>query len=551
MSLIALRIDHAGESRMVTKHASRVRFRTSSSGGYIGLTARITLPLSTFPGLGPASRVVAMDPLTGRTVFEGWAEFPGEEHTNAGQAWELTAVGNAALLYDKAAPMIYVDRDLNAWSAARASTMPQSARAEVTDNPRNGVGEGLFTGLPKGTTLGLAIQSQIGYTRMRDAGVKVGGIGITVTAGRDDGDFRSDLTWTADGVNGSARLQHPDGIFTSSTRRGRAVGLGGSPPVGTDVLAVRLIRTTSGGAGTDVPNETYWLWHTDPVVIGQRMNRYGTPLVGNDLVTVEYVRADWVVADVIARYLPQVGAELAVIEPPGGGDGSAAWLIDQFAFDSPVRAGEIFEALDVFEPDMVYEMLETVEGRGVRFNYRSWLIPDTFGDRHRYELSMSTHQIELPGADSDLCDRIAVGWLDPRGRERVTTVTLPVAALVAAGRSPHDAERIDLGEGIGSASNATRAGQRALAALNAATSAGTALVTGVIYDRLRQRVVAPHEIEAGYLVLIREKGTTVRLTDVEYDDDNHAAVLTLNKPARTQDQVLARIATRARVSRRS
>jgi hypothetical protein len=551
MSRLPVRITYEGSTYVLTDAASDLEHRRSAPGGFTSLDVTLDLPRTMFPNLGPDCRVEVFDPRTGRTLWEGWAERPGQENTRAGQRWKLAAVGNRALASDQRKPMIYIDREL-AWSEASTETMPQSARAEVTSNPRGGGGEGLFTGLPKGTTAFLALQSQIGYTRCREAGIKVGALGVTITAGRNDNDYLSQMTWS-DGVEtGSGVMQSGTGIFTSSDRRARFVGSGGvHPPEGIDVIALRLIRTTSGGSGADIPDNTHWLWHTDPVVVGQRMDRHGTPLTGGTgLVTTEYVQADWVVADVIARYLPLVDPTLARIETPTN-NGEGPWFIDQLAYVEATTADEIVSELERWEPAMTWELLETVEGRGVRYNYRHIdLPPDTHpGSGHRYELSMTADSVELPGPDTTLCNRIVVAWTDTRGNDRTTTVTSTVPALVNS-RRVHDADPITLPPGIGSESNAQRAGLLALAALNEATLAGSAVVSRRLYDRLTGLTVEPYEIEAGYSVLVAEEGTTVRLTNTVWDDEAGLMRLTLGSPRLTVDQRVARLASRARNPRR-
>lgn len=545
MSTLALRIDCHGSSRIVTRHAGDLRFSRSAPGGFTTLSVTLTLPLTAFPNLGPACRVYVLDP-HGKTLWEGWAENPGEQHTTAGESWRMTAVGNAVLAYDIQAPRIYVDRDLSAWSAYRSETMPQSATAAVTSSPRGDGSEGVFVGLLKGTVVGLASQSHMTYSRCEEVGQELGGIAVTVTGGRNDTDYLSQLTWK-DGSDpfGSGVLQSGTGINTGTIRPVRLIGLTSPPhpPPGVDIFGLRIIRTTSGGAGSEVPDDTHWLYYTDPSVIGRRVNQYGTPLTGADLVSPEYVRADWVVADVVGRYLPLIGAELARIESP-----ALPFEIDQLTFTDPARAADILDMLELWEPTMLWEILETVEGRGVRFAYRPWSLGG-LGSGDRYELSMAAHEIELPGADVELCNRIAVAWTDSRGRERTTVVTATVPALDSVGRT-HDAEPIELGPGLGSAANAARAGQLALTALNDPPLAGRAIVTGRIYDRLLKRDVEHYEIEPGYTATIREKGTSVRLTNIEVRPEDQVTEIELGTPQRSPEQVLARLGSRARLGRR-
>lgn len=542
MSFLPVRIDGIGWSKNVTQYASRLSFAQTAPGGYTRMRVNLTLPPEALPDLGPACRALVTDPHTGDTLWEGWAEYPGEKQTSRGASWSMAAVGTWVHAYDQAKSVGYLDRELNRWSPARTATMPEDATAEVGTDPRGSGADGLFVGFLKGVEVGTLFQSSLGYTRLYEIGMQVGGISVTVSAGRNDEEYRAQLTWTDGTTNGSGNLGSDNRIFTDPTRSTRVIG-GASPPhppAGVDRIALRLYRVAGSGPAS---NNTVWLWMTDPVVLGRRVNRYGVLLSGNDVGSTEYVRADWIVEDVIGRYLPLVGAEMARVDAP-----ALPFQIDQLFFDEPTRAGDILDALTMWQPDMLWEILHTVEGRGLVFNYRPWALPaDTHpGEGHRYELSTTRDAIELTGSDEDLCDRIAVAYTDSRGRAQSRTVTITVPQLIASGRTPHDAEAIELPAGLGSAANAQRAGEQVLAAINMLPLNGTGTITRPVYDRLTGLTVAPHEIQPGYLALIREKGEVVRLTETEYDDDTRSCKVTLGSPRKTRDQIIATLGSRAK-----
>jgi hypothetical protein len=213
--------------------------------------------------------------------------------------------------------------------------------------------------------------------------------------------------------------------------------------------------------------------------------------------------------------------------------------IDQLAYPEGATPQEVLDDLALWEPDHLWEVLEQIGDRH-RFSYRAW--PTT----PRYEVSTAADAFSAPGADVDLCNRIAVYWTDRRGVKRTTIVTTTVPAL---GDRVRDADSVELPDGLGSSANARRIGEQVLAAKNAPPKAGTATVARWVMDRDTGRMVGPWEIEPGYLVRVRETGDDLRLTEVEYNDEDCAATLTLGTPVLSEEQRIARL-TRRKVSRR-
>ena len=102
-----------------------------------------------------------------------------------------------------------------------------------------------------------------------------------------------------------------------------------------------------------------------------------------------------------------------------------------------------------------------------------------------------------------------------------------------------------LPDGFGSEANATQRGTQVLLDKINPPRAARAVVARPILDRLTGCMVLPHELEPGWPVLVRERGHTIRCTQVDYDDDTVAAGLTLGTPPLTEDQRAARLARAA------
>lgn len=537
MSFVGVTIYDGIRHRLVTKHVSGLSFTRSAPGGYTLASFTLDLPRSAFDDLGAADRLYLTCPRTGAMLWEGWLENPGPRDGLDGQAWKVSAVGNAVLASDVSAPMLYADRDLAQWRIEGDLTVPQGAQAGQSPDPTGATGEGVLAIFPMGMEVKTTHEARAGYARAREMGVQVLAIRFVVKSATTSNDYQAFLGWRG-GSSGSVDVG-TTGIMPTPVTVTRVSGAGaGNPASPIDLFTLGIRR--EGPDVASVPNNQAWSFFSDISVIGRRLRKDGTPTTNADLAPgtgAQGVYAHEVAADVVARLLPMVGATVAYIEAPM--DLSQSTLIDQLVYDQGVTAQQVLEDLMVFEPDWLYEVLSTVGSSGVRFLWRPW------PTEARYELRMTTDSVDLPGGGDEVCNRIKVVWTDARGVERTTIVTADMPALTAAGRT-RDADSITLREGTGSASNALRAGQAALAAINAQNVAGTATVGRRLVDRQTGHTVEPHEIEPGSIARIRELGIDVRVTRTEYDDDGGLMVLTLNKPRPTSDEVVAQISSRGR-----
>lgn len=520
MSLLSVVIDDGRNKRVVTRNCSELTFTNVAPGGFQQASMRLNLPRDAFTDLGPADRVYIYDPRTGDTLFEGWAQNPGPVDGRSGQSWRLTAIGNAALATDQAEPWIYIDGDYQAWKPDDLQTVPPGAIADIRPVPTGGP-EGILVGFPAGLQFpSSGIQASMGYRRLFETGQRLGTIHTVLKSGKVSADYRAQLVWTP--PNGAAHIGSAIEINTTWTEQTRVAGAGEfHPPTTADRVALRIVRT--GASGVEGDNDA-WTFFAQVQVTGNRYDRFGNQVAATTYSSPKFVRAHEVVADIVGRMLPLCPGDLAYIETP-----VSAYPIDQLAFTDAATPAEVFDALLLWEPDMTWEILETVPGRGCRFAWRSW------GSTHRYEFSTVGDGIEAPGGDVDLCNEIVVEWLTSTGVTMTRTVRVPVPALDAQGRT-RQAPTIRLRDGLGSAANAQRAGELTLAEVNTPSMTGTAQVMRRVYDRLERSWVAPWEIKQGYTALIRERGITVHVTEVEWDDDNATMTCTLGTPPRKREQ---------------
>ncbi|MDF9718032.1 hypothetical protein [Nocardioides sp. ChNu-99] len=532
MSFCGVAIDDGRTRRVVTQHVSRLTFTTAAPGGFVRASMTLALPRDAFTDLGPADRVYITDPRTGETLWEGWTEAPGPLDGRGGQSWQLTAVGNAALASDKAAAWVGIDTELGAWVRDGSRSVPAGAMASIEPVPTGGA-DGLLVGFDQGEEIdGTGVQAGMAYRRLGDAGQEFASIVTTLKSGKYDTGYRTQLTWTP--PDGAAHIGSLNEINTTWIQQVRIAGAGdGHPPLGAQFIALRIVRTDGP---TVVPDGKTWSFFTNIAVTGVRLDRYGNRVPPTAYTSPSYVLAHEVAADIVGRLLPLCTGDLAYIEAPAD-----PYRIDQMVFTDAVTARDVYEQLMAVEPNMIWMILETVPGRGIRSEWRSW------GSTHRYVLSTARDSVELTGGDVELCNEIVVEWTDSLGRTQSRRVTTDVPALDAVGRVK-SASTISLRDGMGSPANAERAGQLQLAQLNTPTPSGTARVRGRVMDRHTGTLIDAQEMKAGYIARIQERGDDVRVTEVDWDDDGRTMGLTLGTPAnRRQQQELARLTGSGRV----
>lgn len=539
---LGVRINDGKNDRRIEGKTTGLKFRKTAPGGFHSASMTLNVPRDAFTDLGPADRVYIYGP-TGRTLWEGFLDNPASTDGPAGQSIEVSALGTMNLAQDQSKALVYIDRDLGGWVAYAGSAT--SANATTSNDPTGGSGEGLITGFNPGQAIGTSAVAQIRYEAFNRAGWLAGAINTDARSGKIDTGYRTELAYSGPGGTfGFVTILSGTGITTIPANESRFVG------ASIDALSLRLKRT---GGATNIADDNTWSWFTNISVVGARLDRFGTLLTGSGpLVSTTYVRADWVVEDLLGRSLSNL------IDPTLSTVQVTTYQIDQLAYHDGATAAQVLDDLTLWEPSMLWEILEHT-GRGYRFNYRAW--PTTA----RYEVSVKDGY-SAPGSDVDLCNRIAVKWTDEQRNDRTTIVyassapgvvpswipsgaapTVFAASLKAledAGRAK-DAEPVMLPEGRGSAANAQRIGEQVLAAKADPPKAATVTVRRRLVDLTRGGTVMPYEIEPGYMVRVRETGDLMPLTEVEYNDDDGSATLTLGVPALSIEQRVARLAKAA------
>lgn len=106
---VSVSVETAGGLRNVTRHVSGLQYGKSAPGGHGACSFTLGLPAIDLRGFGPTSRVLVSDARSGRTLWDGYAEYPEPVRTEGRDAHAVTAVGGRVLLGDETAPRLFVD----------------------------------------------------------------------------------------------------------------------------------------------------------------------------------------------------------------------------------------------------------------------------------------------------------------------------------------------------------------------------------------------------------------------------------------------------------
>jgi hypothetical protein len=529
VSSLTVRVNDHTSDRDITDYVSGLKFRKAAPGGHHSASCNVSLPYRTFTDLGPADRMYVYDSRTGSLLWEGYTNNPGATAGVEGESFELSASGGMVRASDERRSLVYIDTDLTAWARSSQAAAPASATAAMGVDPAGALDDGLLTQFTPGSAIATNAIAQLGYA-FSGTDMEFGACQIIFTSGKADAGYNVEMVGYG-GPSPSEVIVLGATITAGARTAAKYAAEGaGHPVAGRNNVGVRMKRI---GGATNVADDTTWTLFNAVTMLGRRVDRYGALKTGSTGMSSNlFVRADWVVEDLLGRLL-------SFCDPDTSSISATAAQIDQMSYRGGTTAAGVLEELALHEPDFLWEVLESGAATGLhRFSYREWPAETEV----RYEVS-TKDGYSAPGSDNDLCNRIAVEWVDATKdppAPQVTVRTTTVQALTDAG-IVRDAERITLPEGSGSLANAQRVGDAVLARLATPPRAATAVVNYPILDRTACKLVHPRQVIPGYNVRVRETGDVLRLTETEYDHDAGAVTLTLGTPVQSTDQIIARL----------
>jgi len=524
----------------VTRAARGLSFSSAAMGGYDTLSAQIMLPPEALD-LTPATRVRVTDTRSGQVVWSGFVSAPGDQETDARRV-DLSAVGLRRVAEDRTARLLYVDRTTDQWMkrpVAQRFTAEAGAGQAPDDAGVLGGAPAIVLSLPPGQAVGSGASAQAAYGGAHATPQGVGAILFARDESQTGGSWNVTVAVAPGELSGTGAW---DMVYAAAANSvagyiERRRGAGDWPDA--DRYAV-IYRLHYSGAATNLTGEGIWSVLAWPCVVGQMVDRWGTRLnmitaanmsyvpatAGEDPITA-YVEPHRVMHDLIGQGL------LGDVDVAGALIDFSDAHIPQLAYFDPVRPAEVLDTLVTLDSSMFWRITEGAAGLP-RPELRKWpeAIRYTLDDRDSY-----TRQ----GQASGWANRVAVSYTDAYGRVREVVAAFQVPALDEAGLEVY-ADPVSLPEGLGgSPDNATRFGVETLRDLYNQPASGTALVGRRIFDHQCGGWVEPWEIEPGSLVQIARTGDVIRLTAVEWDDDNYTARLTLGNPGRSAEERMAAV----------
>lgn len=529
---ITVRLSNSRTDQHITKRISGVSWRTVVPGGYASATFTLQSPItSNDPLLAPFTRVYVYDARNGNTLWEGRLAMPGKSGGDQGQVWALVAAGPSQHASESSQPLIYIDTRLDQWQRSVLETsMPASSSVSIGNHPDTTSFDCVICQAGPGVPVVNQTKVAATYDGFVGSGMELGAIGYSWDAGFTSAQWEvqavvgSYPTYVT--ILGSVAAAVAGGVYTAW------VDTDYTP--GKDVVTLRLVRV-SGGAAT-VAGDTTWATFANIRILGRRYNADGTPTNGALMASSVFVRASWIVEDLLGRLLTEYDGVNALIT----GD---TVDITQLAYDDPISAASVLDDLMKQEPSTYWAAWETIPATGKhRFEWSTW--PTDVA----YEASVADG-IESPAPTFELYDKVRVRWRDSRGRVMWTTQTQTVPELTNEGLSRTG--YLDLGDEAGSTQNAINAAWNFLLEHRQPASSGTLKVTRPIRDIERNGMAMPWEILPGKMIRIRgveasrtldddtRDGQTVfRIVAVEVGTDGTAS-LELDMFAQTDQRALA------------
>lgn len=494
---VTVRLANNQTDQHITQRLSGLSWRTAVPGGYASASFSLHRPITVNdPLLAPFTKTYIYDGRNGNVLWEGRLALPGKEVGEGGEVWSLVASGPASHALDESSPLIYIDRRLDAWrrSNLEGSTMPAMASVSVSNHPHTSQFDCVICQSVGGTPVVDGTKIAALYETFVGSGMEVGAVGFSWDAGF------SSAQWNVEMVVGTypgyasipfqAAANTSGGVITRWVIDDFAGGM--------TAVGVRIVRV-SGGAQTTA-GDTTWGTFADLRVLGRRMLADGTLVSGGAGMgsSSVYVRASWVVEDLLGRMLPQYNGTEAVIT----GD---TVDIDQLVYEDPASANQVLEDLMALEPGTFWAAWEGDPFTGkYRFEWSTW--PTTV----RYEAS-ANDGFNSPSPTFELYDAVKVRWRDSKGKVKWTTLTQSVPAMDEMNLSREG--YVDLGDEAGSAANAIAVGNKFLIDHKDPLSSGTLVLSRPIYDYATNRKVMPWEVLPGTLLRLRGVEASRQLDD--------------------------------------
>jgi hypothetical protein len=526
----------------VTPEVGDLTYTSVDPGGYGTASVALHRPLNLQPAeLGAFGRLFVYDARSAETVWEGRVEDLGRTASTDGQIYSIGAVGMMAHAKDRTSPVIYVDTDPNSWIKYVDLT---HATLEVSED--DGFDPGLVQRMPLGASVLAGKKTSALYKKLTYNGQKLARIAADHDGYTSTANFGFALAMQSDGsvnfvvpltANLSTVAARSVGVITTHWSSGQ-----------TEVL---LEFYNSSGATQTISNNPLdnWVSWRNIVVRSTLFDQDGNEITAAANYTHDYVLASEIVADMLGRTLAAYDGANARID-------TTSYQIEQLAYPDGVSCDKNLEDLLLLEPAYTWHVWETNDVTGLnKFEWRA--LPTSV----RYEAGVEDGA-DFPSSAADVYDIVYSRYKGGHGFARTSRRTQTVQMLVDWGHSR--SAFVDLGDNVGTAGNADRAGDQFLADHAAPANSGRLTIARPIVDFTSGRWIQPWQIRPGELIRVRglqpyvdalnrstRDGYSVfKIVSVEYSTSTGSAVLELDRYTPTVARALAELARQRAITRR-
>lgn len=539
---LTVRLKTSKTDRHITRELASLTFREVAVGGFASATMTLHRPLRVQPDeIAYYGRVYVYAGSV--VVWEGRLEDPGRTAGPDGEVYELTAMGPSVHARDRTVPLIYVER--NPERFVRAENVTPGGANQIGGDPGSTASQddALILRFPDGLHLVQNSRCVVRYYDMYEAGQKIARYNFSWDAGKTNASYEVQAYTRTDGGTGEISRQHTFNTAGGGTAVREIVA---HYPAGRNTLDLRIIYTAA--AAVTVADDATWASLRNISVTATRYAAGGGELLAATDYGTETVLAHEVVADLLGRLLSQYDGAGATIA-------TTSYVISQLSYIDGITPAGVLEDLMRLEPGYRWGAYESNAAGKFRFEWTAW------PTKVRYETDV-LDGYTAPGSADGLYNAVNVRWRDTRGRVRSTRVTAAVPVLDTEGIVREAS--LDLGDDLGSAAEATQAGQQYLAEHATAPNAGRLTIGRPVLDLVRGRMAQPWEIKAGELIRVRgilprvdalnastRDGSTVfRIWSKEYDAGTALATLELDSYAHSTARALADLRNRPVTRRR-
>lgn len=396
-------IVNAGE-RWVTRWVDDVSFRSVAPGGFASATITLRIPrnLAALPNPDPLGfsqltelfrRVQIVDLRTCEIAWEGRIEDPARQVDP--DTWQIGALGSMVAASDVQRPVFYVDSSMDRWVAAEEMN---SALTWTTQNPPRWSTDKDDTSHTLTTSYaGINPVGTVHYSWRWDShgfDQPVGRVSVSME-GAATSSSTADLTKLVS-IIGLTTTAPTDGITWSSGPATQTKVLGGAI---TDTNQRIVALGSTGNSYTYVPNSDGELSQKfrNPVVLGQRRDRFANKLITTASYPNNYVTVAQVVEDVVGRFLVGGWYEAANNAPwPGSVRGQDVYIdatdtthiLHLLYTDGATAADILNDMMTQVQTDAFWAIWESKwqannpdtdfpAASGFRFEWATW--PDNYG----------------------------------------------------------------------------------------------------------------------------------------------------------------------------